>query len=114
MLYLLVTLRIIAKLAVVKGDAWFIAHRFGVVASRKREDIAGADLAASAVVGNNLHPSGDHIAQVLDLAGLGACDRLDVVAPLPTRFEDAPTDNAATDVENLGVSLPFEGTLLVG
>ena len=49
------TLRVIAKLAEVKGDAWFIAHRFGVVARMKREDIAGFDLAAAAVVGNDLH-----------------------------------------------------------
>jgi hypothetical protein len=61
---LLPALGVVAKLAEIQGDAWFIADHFGVVARMERVDISGADLAAGAVVGVDLHSPGENVAEV--------------------------------------------------
>ena len=55
---------VIAKLPEVQRDARFVADHFGVVAGMERVDISRADLAAAAVVGVDLHPAGNDVAEV--------------------------------------------------
>ncbi len=55
-------------------------------------EVARPDLGARAVVELHLHAARDRVPEVLDLAAVGAGDRLHALAPLPTRLERGPPD----------------------
>ena len=78
------------------------------------DHFAGAALALAAVVHEDAHPSGQAVAQVRDLAGVRAGDRLDVLRPAPAGLERSATDHPASDIHDLGLPLPLERSYLVG
>src|SRR5436190_21348829 len=107
-------LRVLADLAEVQPDTRLVADNLGVVAWRDRRCLAGTDLALAAVVHHDLHPARDAVAEVRDLARVGACDRLQVGRPLPSRLEHAAHHRMPAQLEYVRVPVTLERSLLVG
>src|SRR5918911_823955 len=62
----------------------------GVVAGRHVERLARADVQLAAVVHPDGHRALENVADVLDLAAVGAAQRLHVLRPAPAGLERAP------------------------
>src|SRR3712207_3036596 len=77
-LNLLAAPRVVPELAEVEKDARLVTYDLGVVARRDRHHVARPALTLAAVVHEHPHAAGDAVAEVRDLAGLRARDRLHV------------------------------------
>src|SRR2546423_8143948 len=109
----LLRLRVRPEPAPVQLDARLIAGDLGIVTGRDIEHVAGIDLHRGPVVQLDRHGPGEAIADVVGLAGVGLCDRLDVLGPLPAGLEHALADRMATDVDDFGLSFALKGAGLI-
>ena len=75
--------------------------------------VARACIELAPVVHEDMQPSPDVVLEVGSLAQVGPGERLDVIRPAPSRFEDEPSDLAVPDVQQLEPSV-FERPNLVG
>src|SRR4249919_2731388 len=85
----LAPLRVVPDLAEVDEDACLLADGPGVVPGRDRDGVAGADLALGSVVHDDVHPAGEHVAEMRGLAAVRLGERLDVLGPAPAWLEGA-------------------------
>src|SRR5205807_288552 len=97
----LASLGVALQAAEVEQDATLVADDPRVVSGRHVKDVSGAELALAAVVHPQRHLAGQDVAEMLDLARVGAGDRLHVLGPPPARLERAAADLVAADVDEL-------------
>src|SRR5919109_475016 len=109
----LLPLRVLSELAEVECHTWLVSDDFSVMAWRDREDVAGTGLALRPVIHVHLHATGDDVAEVRYLAGVGAGDRLDVRRPTPARLECGAPDGPAGELDDIRFSLALERASLV-
>ena len=69
---------------------------------------------ARAVVELDRHLTGQAEAGVVDLAGVGSRDRLDVLGPTPARLEDTPPHGEVAERDDVHVAVGLVGPRLVG
>src|ERR1700752_185400 len=93
------TLGVVAGAVPVDDDRRLIADNPGVVAARKRRDVARAGDEFRAVVHPYSEPAAHVILEVRRLAALGLCDRLDVVRPAPPWLKNEASDFAPANLD---------------
>src|SRR5262249_37507829 len=91
--------------AEVEQHAGVLADDPRVVPRRHVEGIAGAELTLAAIVHPQRHAPLEHVADVLDLARLGARDRLHVLRPAPAGLERTPADRVSVQIYELDAAL---------
>src|SRR5215210_4661516 len=110
----LAALGVLSDVAEVHHDAGLAADDFSVVAGGNCNDLAGTDLCLASIVHEDPHLPGKDVAEVRDLARVRLGDRLHVLRPAPAGLEGPLTDFAASDVDDLSLSLPLKRTCLIG
>src|SRR5262249_54015038 len=77
----------------------------GIVTGRDQDELAGPCLGFFSVGHLDHHATGHLVEEMRRLTEIRACDRLDVVRPLPARLRVEPADRAATDIHDLDVAM---------
>ena len=106
-------LRVPAEPAEIEQHARLGALGPGVVPGRHVERLARREGVLGAVVHADGHAARDHVADVRDLAAVGAGQRLDVVGPAPARLERPPPDRTAAEVHQVHPAVRGERPHLV-
>src|SRR3954451_3233914 len=83
----------------VQQNARFVADDPGVVAGRHVERLARSELTLGAVVHAERHPAFEDVADVLNLAGVGPGDRLDVLRPAPPGLKGAAPNGVSIEID---------------
>ena len=90
-----------------------IPHYPRIVPGRDNRSVSGTGLRLRTIVHHDLHPPGKHIAHVVDLAAVGACDRLYVSLPPPPWLKDKPSNGNVAQVYDVRFPLIDELSSLV-
>src|SRR5215213_2397470 len=109
----LLALGVVPELTEVDHHAWLVTDNLGIVSWWNREDVTGPDLAVRAILHLDSHAPRQHVAQVRDLAGIGAGDRLHVLRPSPPGLEGALANCLAGNLHDLGLTIALERSGLV-
>jgi hypothetical protein len=94
-------LRVALQATEVQQHTGLVSDDPRVVARRHVERVARAELALGAVVHQQRHAALKDVADVLDLAGVRARDRLDVLRPAPAGLEGPAADRMPIEVDEL-------------
>src|SRR5438132_11105824 len=76
-----------------------------IVAGRHVERVAGPYLQLGSIGHPDCHPSLEDVADVLDLAHVGAAERLHMLGPAPTRLERSAPDHVPVQIDELHLAL---------
>src|SRR4051794_9727753 len=106
--------RVLRDVAEVDEDAGLVPDDPRVVPRHDLDELTRRALHLGPVVHLDDHPAGHHVAEVVGLAGFGACDRPDVFLPLPAGLERAAQHGLAVQLDYLCVPMRVKLARLVG